>query len=135
MRINYAVLGGRTTIGNDEEDVPERGSAVGASARQALQRAPDFKPNWHLRKYGGDGRLASMNDVENDDHGGEDADPRDGLPLLAGGGKRKRHVVRYVIADYPWEWTNCATRSNSYCLRWRSQGQWHGGLRTMTCNA
>jgi hypothetical protein len=44
----------------------------------------DIKLNWHLWKYGSNSRSTSMNHVRNDDHGGEDADPRDGLPLLAG---------------------------------------------------
>jgi hypothetical protein len=37
----------------------------------------DIKPNWHLWKYGSNGGLARMNDVKIDDHGGEDADPRE----------------------------------------------------------
>ena len=57
----------------------------------AHQRAKHFgvhlniKPDWHRRNNGGDGGSAGTNDVENDDHGGEDADPRDGSPSLVGG--------------------------------------------------
>ncbi len=49
------------------------------------------------------------------------------------GGKQKCRVVRYVIANFPWEWTNCATRSNSYHLHWWLRGQWHRGLQTVVC--
>ena len=42
----------------------------------------DIKPDWHLRNNGDDGGSAGTNDVENDDHGGEYADPQDGSPSL-----------------------------------------------------
>jgi hypothetical protein len=72
-------------MGNDEEDIPKGGSTVGASARQALWRAPGHQARLaFFWKYGGDGGLAGMNNVKNDDHCGEDANPQDSLPLLAG---------------------------------------------------
>ena len=43
MRPSCPVSGKGKTTGDDEEDIPEQGSAVGASARQALWRAPEHQ--------------------------------------------------------------------------------------------
>ncbi len=40
MQTNTVVMGGWTTMGNNEEDIPKQGSTVGASVHQALWHAP-----------------------------------------------------------------------------------------------